>query len=59
MSCKNSGEVARLWCPLLPLLIWLSASPGLSNRHRQWLGLLVVQMVTCWLTVARVSGFHF
>ena len=59
LSCKNSGEVARLWCPLLPLLIWLSASPGLSNRHRQWLGLLVVQMVTCWLTVARVSGFHF
>ena len=67
LSGKNSGEAARLWIPLMPLALWLL--PGGWSREttdrddcvsdREWLALLVLQSVTCLLTVARVSGFHF
>lgn len=72
LSGKNSGEAARLWCPLLPVLLAVSAS-GMgqasdalnsttetgSNNERPWLILLACQAVVCAATVMKVSGFHF
>ncbi|MFT5322834.1 MAG: hypothetical protein ACI8P0_000675 [Planctomycetaceae bacterium] len=72
LSGKNSGEAARLWCPLLPIL--LAAAGGLVNsagspaatsadeeskNERGWLILLSCQAAVCAATVIRVSGFHF
>ncbi|MDA0282887.1 MAG: hypothetical protein O3B13_08390 [Planctomycetota bacterium] len=72
LSGKNSGEAARLWCPLLPVLLSVSAigllnSPGDSeptsdddsSGERGWLILLCCQTAVCLATVTRVSGFHF
>lgn len=73
LSGKNSGEAARLWCPLLPILLTVSAG-GLpdststsdaisadeeSQGDRGWLILLSCQAVVCAATVSRVIGFHF
>ena len=73
LSGKNSGEAARLWCPLLPILLAVAAG-GLanpvessdaassveeSNSERRWLILLSCQAAVCVPTVIRVSGFHF
>ncbi|MGZ0173600.1 MAG: hypothetical protein ACKVHE_29115 [Planctomycetales bacterium] len=73
LSGKNSGEAARLWNPLLPILLTVSAG-GLANREnstdenstdeesneeRDWLILLSAQVVVCTATVTRVTGFHF
>ena len=73
LSGKNSGEAARLWCPLLPILLAVAAG-GLanpvessdaassveeSNSERRWLILLSCQAAVCVATVIRVSGFHF
>ena len=72
LSGKNSGEAARLWIPLLPVLAWQLAawfdrssdSPehSISLRNpvdRNWLILLALQMALCSLTALRVTGFHF
>jgi len=73
LSGKNSGEAARLWIPLLPLLVWVmaiglrgEATPGNTVDHpTRTLGksgfviALVIQMVVSGGTVLRVSGFHF
>ena len=73
LSGKNSGEAARLWCPLLPILLAVAAGglPGSISRSdaisadkesqddRGWLILLSCQAVACAATVVRVSGFHF
>lgn len=72
LSGKNSGEAARLWCPLLPLLLAVSAdgsgradvsSELASSEHMtgdsEWLVLLGCQAIVCTATVLRVSGFHF
>lgn len=72
LSGRNSGEVARLWIPLLPLVIWISAgvwappkvvsptgdSTAEAESHR-WLIILITAMLVCLLTVLRISGFHF
>jgi hypothetical protein len=73
LSGKNSGEAARLWNPLLPVLLAVAAG-GLSGSakstalhstdkessdEREWLILLSAQAVTCAATVTRVTGFHF
>jgi len=73
LSGKNSGEAARLWCPMLPILLAVAAG-GLANsagssdttsadeesqNERGWLILLSCQAVVCAATVIRVSGFHF
>lgn len=73
LSGKNSGEAARLWCPLLPILLAVAAG-GLaqststsdaistdegSQDERCWLVLLSCQAVVCAATVVRVTGFHF
>jgi methylthioxylose transferase len=68
LSGKNSGEAARLWNPLLPVLLAVAAG-GLvngvkstdteSNDEREWLILLSAQAVVCAATVIRVSGFHY
>ena len=73
LSCKNSGEAARLWNPLLPALL-VAAAGGLtanndssnpdvpdedSDGERAWLVLLSCQAAVCAATVIRVSGFHF
>ena len=73
LSGKNSGEAARLWNPLLPILL-VTAVSGLgetahqeeaasadneSVSERAWLVLLTCQAVVCAATVMRVSGFHF
>jgi hypothetical protein len=73
LSGKNSGEAARLWSPLLPILLAVAAgglrnSAGTSDtksadeesqNERRWLILLSCQAVVCAATVIRVSGFHF
>ncbi|MBI1311256.1 hypothetical protein GC176_08105 [bacterium] len=72
LSSKNSGEAARLWIPLLPVLLWqlasrfdvsVSASAAETSPHglsrRSWLILLTLQLAVATLTVLRVSGFHF
>lgn len=66
ISGRNSGEVARLWIPLLPLLLWAAAA-GLrisetDNEDRlkwPWVAVLIAQMLVCTATVMRVGGFHF
>lgn len=72
LSGKNSGEAARLWCPLLPVLLAVAAG-GTSetskstdetaqldaDNERNWLFLLSCQAVVCLGTVLKVSGFHF
>ncbi len=71
LSGKNSGEAARLWCPLLPLLLAVAAgglhrtadsadstSDNQSTGEFDWLVLLCCQVVVCAATVIRVSGFH-
>ena len=73
LTGKNSGEAARLWIPLMPLVIWAGAgawSRAQSNvspesldeneqrqSSRDWLVVLAVQATVCLLTVLRVSGF--
>ncbi len=65
LSGKNSGEAARLWVPLMPLLIWAAAGTEFSNRDderaisRRSMILLALQAICCLMTVLRVSGFHF
>jgi hypothetical protein len=72
LSGKNSGEAARLWIPLLPVLTWQlaawferssdSSETSVSLRNpadRNWLILLTLQMAVCSLTALRVTGFHF
>ena len=72
LSGKNSGEAARLWIPLLPVLLVVSASSlwktpestdavsdDNPNSERSWLVLLSCQAVVCAATVLRVSGFHY
>ena len=66
ISGRNSGEVARLWIPLLPLLVWLTAASlrwanpkSEDGGDARWLALIVVQMGVCTATVLRVGGFHF
>jgi hypothetical protein len=72
LSGKNSGEAARLWIPLLPALLVVSASGWLktpestdttsddtANNERSWLVVLSCQAVVCAATVLRVSGFHY
>ena len=69
LSGKNSGEAARLWIPLFPALLAVSASESdgspesisneNSNGESQWLILLACQEIVCLATVLRVSGFHF
>ena len=73
LSGKNSGEAARLWNPLLPILLVVAAGglakttqpDGASSTHddsgseRAWLILLSCQAVVCAAIVMRVSGFHF
>lgn len=66
ISGRNSGEVARLWIPLLPVLAWLAASSAKTlesesedRANKRWLALLMVQMGVCAATVLRVGGFHF
>ncbi len=69
ISCRNSGEAARLWCFLTP---WLMVIPAHllgseSDSHRVvgtsssvvWHTALLAQMVVCILTSGRVSGFSF
>ena len=73
LSGKNSGEAARLWIPMLPILLSVAAG-GLTNSagssdtsasdedsqdERRWLILLSCQAVVCAATIIRVSGFHF
>jgi len=73
LSGKNSGEAARLWNPLFPILLVVAAG-GLakatnsdetssanddSGSERTWLILLTCQAVVCAATVIRVSGFDF
>jgi methylthioxylose transferase len=72
LSGKNSGEAARLWIPLLPVLLVASTCASLkapdptdttsddtANNDRGWLVLLSCQAVVCAATVLRVSGFHY
>ncbi|MBA4032339.1 MAG: hypothetical protein C0478_15825 [Planctomyces sp.] len=75
LSGKNSGEVARLWIFLMPLLLWLpvvlvsrseqenQAKPlegEQTPKSQAEAGLwLTAQMIACVLTVWRVSGFDF
>ena len=73
LSGKNSGEAARLWNPLLPILLVVAAGglakttqpDGANSTHddsgseRAWLILLSCQAVVCAAIVMRVSGFHF
>jgi hypothetical protein len=67
LSGKNSGEAARLWIPLLPLCLILLAAglhqvatdPEEPQARRSWIILLILQALTCLLTVMRVTGFHF
>ena len=73
LSGKNSGEAARLWIPVLPILLAVAAggltksagssdigaSDGNSQDERGWIILLSCQAVVCAATVIRVSGFHF
>jgi len=73
LSGKNSGEAARLWSPLLPILLVVAAGglakttqpDGSNSTHddsdseRAWLILLSCQAVVCAAIVMRVSGFHF
>lgn len=72
ISGKNMGEAARLWLFLLPWLLWVSAAYWEPSTHRGdnnpretaprvgiWILALSLQLLTCLLTVSRVSGFHF
>jgi len=73
LSGKNSGEAARLWCPLLPILLAVAAGGLTANNDAAipdvpdedsdgelaWLVLLGCQATVCASTVIRVSGFHF
>ncbi|MHC4875202.1 MAG: hypothetical protein ACYTGL_01810 [Planctomycetota bacterium] len=69
LSGKNSGEAARLWIPLLPMLIWTIAhtfgqrqhneGPTDTSTSRLWLTVLTTQLAVSALTVVSVSGFHF
>ena len=67
LTGKNSGEAARIWILFLPWLIWIAGFPfealltteaSFKVRQRHVATLLVVQLIVCLLTVARVSGFH-
>jgi hypothetical protein len=70
-SGKNSGEAARLWVPLMPLIIAClptifeqqksesESSCSMFDADRSWLVLLGLQMIVALLTVSRISGFHF
>ena len=68
LSGKNMGEAARLWIPLMPWLVWISAriwdqttpsSPGAVPRRTLtvWVLALILQAVVCAATVTRVDGF--
>lgn len=68
LTGKNSGEVARLWIPLMPLAVWAAAScwsnslkerTGSSVEHvtPDWMIALTLQAVVCLATVLRVCGF--
>lgn len=65
---KNSGEAARLWILFLPWLVWLasfqiesllSTSSSQMVRHFQVVAVTIISLTVCFLTVARVNGFHF
>jgi len=71
LSGKNSGEAARLWNPLLPILLTVAAG-GLAKStestgeestddpvgEHEWLILLSCQAIVCAATVLKVAGFH-
>ncbi len=73
LSGKNSGEAARLWIPLLPLLMWVTAielrgestgsdindRPAPNSGESAFVIMLIIQIVVSSSTVLRVSGFHF
>ena len=70
ISCRNSGESARLWCFLTPWLMVLPAClVGIESNTPDrdverspsinWHVLLLSQMAVCILTSSRVTGFSF
>ncbi|QDT64390.1 hypothetical protein V22_16240 [Calycomorphotria hydatis] len=73
VSGKNSGEAARLWILLMPLLcMWacpyLDAKPRAGEvdilatsrwREVSWWVVISLQGIAAVLTVTRVTGFHF
>jgi len=69
VSGKNMGEAARLWIPLMPCLVWLTAQnwevPATSageqtqkSYRNRWLAVVLLQAVVCIATVTRVDGFQ-
>ena len=60
LSGKNMGEAARLWCFLTPWFSIIAAQAVDSDSiktQRNWLLLLIAQLVVATVTVGRVSGF--
>ncbi len=74
-SGKNSGEAARLWIFLMPILLWVptltradlwtGTAPELPKPESAWWEptlpaiWLSTQIIICLLTVWRISGFDF
>ena len=60
LSGKNMGEAARLWCFVTPWFAMIAAQiRGTDSResNRNWLWLLIAQLIVATATVGRVSGF--
>ena len=67
LSCRNSGEAARLWCFMTPWLLVMSGHliraevqrDAVLPHSKLWLGILSIQMFVCIVTTGRVNGFSF
>lgn len=65
LSCRNSGEAARLWCFMTPWLTLPAAfilraevrSDRVKNNALAWHTLLILQMLVSMITTGRVNGF--
>ncbi|MDA1230573.1 MAG: hypothetical protein O2856_07355, partial [Planctomycetota bacterium] len=66
LSGKNNGEAARLWCFVTPWVAMIAAQVGAADpghadpaavANRNWLPLLMAQLIIATVTVGRVSGF--
>ena len=60
LSGKNMGEAARLWCFVTPWFAIVAAQTRSSEScetNRNWLWLLIAQLIVATVTVGRVSGF--
>ncbi len=60
LSGKNMGEAARLWCFVTPWIAIVAAQTRGSDSgqtNKNWLWILIAQLIVATVTVGRVSGF--